>query len=85
MLKETTGAFDLARTHDWQPSTGYELDTLLTAPHQCNIILITFEIDPDGCMFLVRSNETKQTSQKLEEVVVTGTFNSMISAESKTR
>jgi len=26
MLKETTGAFDVARTHDWQVSTDHESD-----------------------------------------------------------
>ena len=32
MLKETTGAFDGARTHDWQVSTDHESDALPTAP-----------------------------------------------------
>ena len=32
MLKETTGAFDGALTHDWQASTDYESDVLPTAP-----------------------------------------------------
>jgi len=32
LLKETTGAFDGALTHDWQVSTDQESDTLATAP-----------------------------------------------------
>ena len=32
MLKETTGAFDGAWTHDWQASTDYESDMLPSAP-----------------------------------------------------
>ena len=35
MLKETTGAFDGARTHDWWVSTDHKSDALPTAPrHQ---------------------------------------------------
>ena len=32
MLKETTGAFDGAQTHDWQASTDNESDELPTKP-----------------------------------------------------
>ena len=32
MLKETTGAFDGAQTHDWQASTDNESDELPTEP-----------------------------------------------------
>jgi len=31
LLKETTGAFDGVRTHDWQVSTDHESDALPTA------------------------------------------------------
>ena len=34
LLKETTGAFDRAWTHDWQVSTDQESDTLPTAPRR---------------------------------------------------
>ena len=34
LLKETTGVFDGARTHDWQVSTDLESDALPTAPHR---------------------------------------------------
>ena len=34
LLKETTGAFDGARTHDWQVSTDNESDALPTSPHR---------------------------------------------------
>ena len=34
LLKETTGAFDGARTHDWQVSIYHESDMLTTAPRR---------------------------------------------------
>ena len=34
LLKETTGAFDEARTHDWQVSTDHKSDVLATALRQ---------------------------------------------------
>ena len=34
LLKETTGAFDEARTHDWQVSTDHKSDALATALRQ---------------------------------------------------
>ena len=39
MLKETTGAFDRTRTHDWQVSTDHESYALPTAPR---LILFAF-------------------------------------------
>ena len=32
LLKETAGAFDGARTHDWQVSTNHKSDAIPTAP-----------------------------------------------------
>ena len=34
LLKETTRAFDGARTHDWQVSTDHKSDALPTAPRR---------------------------------------------------
>ena len=42
MFKETTGAFDGARTHVWQVSTDHESDALPTVPRRLNIYFYYF-------------------------------------------
>jgi len=39
LLNETIGAFDGARTHNWQVSTDHESDELPTAPRPLNALL----------------------------------------------
>ena len=40
LLKETTGAFDGARTHNWQVSTDHESDALPPAPHRLLFVIV---------------------------------------------
>jgi len=39
LIKETTGAFDGAQTHDWPVSTDYKSDVLPTAPRRLVLLM----------------------------------------------
>ena len=62
MLKETTGAFDVARTHDWQVSTYQEADALPTAPLRLNK-LATLKTQPYEYKLHYKKRQHKQKKE----------------------